>query len=743
MKVLLATMSLVIGGAETHIIELALELHRRGVDVSVASSGGVYVADLEKAGIPHHSVPMDKRRISSMLKSYFLMRKIIKREKPDIVHGHARIPNFICGLLHKTLKFKFVTTAHWVFEVGGGLRYLTNWGEKTIAVSEDIKQYLIDNYGTPPNDIFITINGIDTDKFSPNTPADTVISEFGLDPEKPIICNVGRLDDTTSGSGAVSRMLIDIAPELHNHLPGVQILIAGAGNIYDELEAKADAVNASTGMNTVTMTGARTDINQILSTCDVFVGVSRAALEAMAATKPLIAAGNEGFLGLLTPDKLETAVGSNFTLRGCGKTTRELLLAELTGFFDNVSAEERISLGNFGRELILRDYSVSRMADDSILAYDAVLRRRYNVVMSGYYGFKNAGDEAILQSFYRNIQSSSDDISITVLSSDPEDTKARYGYASVERFNILRVVHAIRRCDVLVSGGGSLLQDFTSTRSLIYYLLIIWAAKKMGKKVMIYANGIGPVSKKSNRRRVRKVVSRADVITLRDSASLDELHAMGVVREDMRVTADPVFTISGVPCEEARRLLAENGVPEGAFIAVSIRPFSAFRDVQNTDFCQKIASVCDSVIETSGRHVVFVPMQAGKDIPISRKVQGIMKNPSYILERRFSAEELMGIVGQADFMLAMRLHALIFAAKMNIPFAGLVYDPKVAALSETLSMPSAGDVSDLDTGSTLEIITDMLAQREHYSDVLKRASEKLELAAREDSALLLKLLRDD
>ena len=159
-KVLIATMSLGIGGAETHIVELALELKRRGVDVSVASNGGVYVDALENSGITHYSVPMHRRRPQDMLKSYLLLRKIIKREKPDIVHAHARIPSFICGIIRKSYRYAFVTTAHFDFKVGRWLRFLSNWGDKTIAVSEDIKKYLADNYSIQPENIIVSINGV-------------------------------------------------------------------------------------------------------------------------------------------------------------------------------------------------------------------------------------------------------------------------------------------------------------------------------------------------------------------------------------------------------------------------------------------------------------------------------------------------------------------------------------------------------------------------------------------------------
>ena len=733
-KVLIATMSLGIGGAETHIVELVMELRRRGVEVVVASNGGVYVADLESAGIPHYIVPMDRRSLGCMACSYFLMRRLIKREKPDIVHAHARIPAFICGLLSKAMGFRFVTTAHWVFDVSGGLRYLTNWGRKTIAVSDDIRRYLIDNYGISPDDIFVTINGVDTGKFSPETSSQDIIGEFGIDTGRPVICNVSRLDENAA---AATRMLIEAAPELHGRIPGVQLLVAGDGDIFQELKSKADAINAATGANTVTLTGARTDINKLLSVCDLFVGVSRAALEAMAMEKPVIAAGKEGYIGLFTPEKAKAAAETNFTFRGSTATTGELLIRDITDFFENLGSRDRADLGKFGRELVIENYSVSKMADDSLRAYDAAARKQYNVVMSGYYGYKNAGDEAILQSICRNFKEICDDVSFTVLSYDPEDTSARYGCAAVSRFNILRVLKALRRCDALVSGGGSLLQDFTSTRSLLYYLFIIRAAKHMGKKVMIYANGIGPVSKKANRRRVCKVVGKADIITLRDADSLEELRAMGVDRGDMRVTADPVFTMSGDSRENAMQILKESGVPVGRFIAVSIRDWSGMGN-----FCEKVAAICDSLHTSAGRDIVFIPMQPNKEAEINRRIRGLMKSPSYILEGSFTAEELMGIIGASDLVIAMRLHALIFAARMNVPFAGLVYDPKVSAYMNTLSMPSAGDVTDFDEIFALETITQLLERRDEYSEILKLKSAQLSEAAKEDSALLLGLLTE-
>ena len=106
-------------------------------------------------------------------------------------------------------------------------------------------------------------------------------------------------------------------------------------------------------------------------------------------------------------------------------------------------------------------------------------------------------------------------MAVTVLSNDPELTWDLCGLEAVPRFQVWKVLKSLWRCDALLSGGGSLLQDRTSTRSLLYYLSIIQAAELFHKPVMLYANGIGPVQKPSNRRRVRRAVERAALVTLR------------------------------------------------------------------------------------------------------------------------------------------------------------------------------------------------------------------------------------
>ena len=158
MKVLMTTMMMDIGGAETHVLEVSRELVRRGYDVTVASAGGVYVDKLRQAGVRHITAPLNTRNPLHMLRAYKILARLLKKEKFDLIHAHARIPAYLCSLLSKRYHVRMVTTAHCTFKVNGILRRLTRWGERSLAVSEDIKQYLIDEYhiskvSTPEEDL--------------------------------------------------------------------------------------------------------------------------------------------------------------------------------------------------------------------------------------------------------------------------------------------------------------------------------------------------------------------------------------------------------------------------------------------------------------------------------------------------------------------------------------------------------------------------------------------------------------
>ena len=736
--ILMLLMGLEIGGVETHVVELSKELTKRGFNIIVASNGGVYEKELVKFGIKHYDVPMHQRNILKMIRSYKLLKKIIIKEHIDIVHSHARIPGFICGFLYKKLDFVFVASTHGIYNTKMGLKYLTNWGKKVIAVSEDIKDYLIEEYNVRQKDIFLTINGIDTNKFSPSVSGDRIKKELKITNE-PTIIHVSRLDE--GGSATAAQVLISAAENINKSIPNVKIVIAGGGNLFNNLNKKAQQVNKKMGRKCILMIGSRTDVNEVIAAGDIFVGVSRAALEAMATGKVVILAGYAGYMGIFSENKLYDAINNNFCCRGFEETKAELLTDDILKAF-KMSRKEKQELGEYGRKVIFEYYSIKRMADDCLKAYSAAIKQKkqkqYNVVMSGYYGFNNSGDEAILVSMHKNIQEIGDNINITVLSNNPKETRAKYGVDVLYRFGICDVFKAIKGCDVLLSGGGSLLQDSTSTRSLMYYLSIILLAKLLRKKVMLYANGIGPVSKKLNRNIVKIVVNKADLITLREENSFDELKLMGVSAKS-HVTADPVFTLDGISKNDAQKLLIKAGVPlDKKIVGISVRNWrnmGAFTD--------KLAKLCDNIYEKYNMNIVFIVMQVPNDFNISQKIQRKMKNVSYILKDNYSPYETIGLMQCMSFILSMRLHTLIFAARQHVPLIGFIYDPKIEYYLEKLEMPSAGRVEEFNVEKTMKQVEDIINNSEKYIKHLEKCATQLREAAHKNEEYLMKLLEID
>ncbi|MBQ2696504.1 MAG: polysaccharide pyruvyl transferase CsaB [Clostridia bacterium] len=734
-KILMTLMRLEIGGAETHVLELSLELKRKGFDVIVASGGGVYEEHLKRAGIRHYTVPMYTKSPSKVLQSLGALKKIIREEKIDIVHAHGRIPAFLCGLLHPSMKFTFVTTAHWVFRTGWGFKYLSNWGEKVMAVSEDIKTYLMDNYGTDPKDIFVTINGIDTERFSKNADFRPLLTEFSLSEDSKKIVYISRMDEDRA---LVAFHLAEIALDIEKECPGVEIVIVGGGNVFDKLKALTDKVNEKAGRKLITLAGARTDIDLFASMSDLFIGVSRSALEAMSCSKPVIVAGNEGYLGVFDESKLQVGIDTNFCCRGLAASTKELLLGDVKRVL-SATKEEQEAWGAYSRKTICERYSVSKMAEDNAAMYCAAMaKKKWDAVISGYYGYGNSGDEALLSAMLSHMRSIEPDLNVCVLSKNPKLTQVAHGVSSVNRYHYFAIRKAMKQARLFISGGGSLLQDVTSNRSLRYYLSLIEMAQGLGTPVMLYANGIGPITKAKNRQNVGRVLSCVSVITLRENASLSELVSLGVPKEGVTVTADPALAL--VPAETAAvyNILQSMGVSDGEVLfGVSVRPWKD----SEPSFFEKLASVIDEVAKTYGITPVFLPMKYPDDLVVSQNIIQRLTVKSYLLSQPKSAQEMIGLIGNMKFIIAERLHSLIYATNAFVPIVGLSYDAKVDAFTEHIGTCVATRVDDFSGERVLEAVSHII---ESYDAIKAQLQEKKAVLcdkAKENAQIALQVIK--
>lgn len=356
MNILLVTMEMNIGGAETHILELAKELKKQNNDVSVISAGGSFVPELEKNGVVHIYAPLKDKKPKHVLDSIKIIKKTVIDKKIDVVHAHARIPGAICGYVCKKLKVHFVTTIHGIYRVNLLLKKITNWGEKSLAVSEDIRQQVIKEYKLNPDNIKVTVNGINLEKFKKQEITENL--GFEINKERKKVIHISRLDKESS---TVAENLIDIANDFEKE--GIDIIIVGSGNYIEELKQKAQYCK------NVIFTGARTDVEKILNVADLFVGVSRAALEAMATELPVILAGNpdygQGYQGIFNRKGLELAKSTNFTCRGLEKIEKETLKKDILSL---LKKDEKDS-GKYNRSVVQEYYSVEKMTFDTLELY--------------------------------------------------------------------------------------------------------------------------------------------------------------------------------------------------------------------------------------------------------------------------------------------------------------------------------------------------------------------------------------
>ncbi|MBO4217621.1 MAG: polysaccharide pyruvyl transferase CsaB [Clostridia bacterium] len=658
MKILMVLMGLDTGGAETHVVELSRALCGRGYEVCIASAGGVYEKTLAEAGIRHVTLPLKRKDPISTVVSFFGLRRLIKQGF-DVVHCHARIPAFVTSLIYRNARFcrkypfRFVTTAHWVFRVGPLLRLGTVWGERCIAVSNDIAHYLTDEYRYPPERISVTVNGVDTVRFAP--------VEAVPDGDTPVVCCVSRLDRSRS---RCAEELIGAVAALDAEGIKVRAVIVGGGDVEAVLRAVAGKLNNKLGRQAVTLTGAVTDVERYIAGCSVFCGVSRAALEAMSCGKQVILAGNEGYLGIFGENVRKKAETSNFCCRE-GECTAELLAEDI---------KRALSLPVYSpenRRYIVENYSAGRMADDCARVYDSVVRKGAGgAVVAGYYGYGNAGDEAILRAITENVGGR-----LTVLSAKPLATRYSCACDAINRFDPFAVSRAMKRAGLLIFGGGSLLQNKTSTKSLMYYLSLISHAEKLGCKVMIYSNGIGPVYGNGNIDKVKKALESADVITLRDGATVEKAERMGIDKDRLVLSCDPAVLLGRAPAVLEMHAV-DCFAPEGDYVAV------ALRRLKHRAAADVLCEACRAVYERTGRGIAVLAMDRRRDSSVCKalaaRLSRFVPKEKLRLVSGVSYSEAEAVIAYSDAVYSMRLHALVFAARRGIPCVGVSHDEKIS-----------------------------------------------------------------
>lgn len=348
------------------------------------------------------------------------------------------------------------------------------------------------------------------------------------------------------------------------------------------------------------------------------------------------------------------------------------------------------------------------------------------IVISGYYGFGNIGDEAVLSGVCATLKQLGVDAEITALSADPARTIREHpGVNAVKRFGLAGIAAAMRRADLVISGGGSLFQDTTSARSPYYYLTVLRLAQIMRRKTMVYAQGVGPLVRPRIRGGVAKAFNRADAITVRDADSKALLREIGVTRE-VHVSADPSFLVKP-DLEAADTIIPEAGLAERPLVGISLRTWPGYND-----WIEAAARELVKLCEDLGATAAFIPMQEPEDAGVT--------HGGIVLRHGGDPRVAKGLISRCEMVVGMRLHSLIFAAGSGVGFVPVVYDPKVSSFAAETGQSAGVAVGDPDSGALADAVKKTWTSRQEMAGALsEQAAEftKLALASGELAAKLL------
>ncbi len=661
MKILMLTESMERGGAETHVLTLASELTLMGHAVCVASGGGVLVPALLERGVSHVNLPLGSHSPKDVLKCRRVLRMMLKRGCFDIVHSHSRLASVIVSGLAKKYGAGFVCTVHARFRVTSLRRRFSKWGRYTVAVSEDLKQYLIEEYGKAPENITVIANGVDQELF------------FPVERESDGKMRIAFLSRLDSDCSLGARLLCEIAPRLCRLRADIEIIIGGAGRELSSICELARNAECELGYSCIKCVGEVTDVPRFMRSCDIFVGVSRAAIEAGLCGRSVVLCGNEGFFGEICEDNFEDALATNFCARGEKEGVADdlylslkLLLAE--------SKKERRARASRLRELFLLNCSAHACAEQAVEVYLRASKKKEQgargTLLCGYYGFGNMGDDILLRSAIERARCEYPDGGLCALTLGGRRDSDWFGVPCARRSSPIAILREIARCRRLIFGGGTLLQCDTSLRSMIYYAALLVTAKIMRRECILWGNGLGRADGWLARRILRMALACCDMIEVRDACSYalaKHLAPRARVVQNKDLAERKVCVYSSPRRAEylLRRVL---GHRQNRFIVAIPRARRQGKEI--ADLLVELARK-----RAEGYSILMIPMCEREDGVICKEMCAALG------ARMLSGlcfDDLVMIARRSEAVYSMRYHGLVAARLAGVSFVGIGDDDKIS-----------------------------------------------------------------
>ncbi len=663
------------GGAKTHVHSLLQNLSR-GMDITlVCFRDGPFAREAAELGI--------ETRVCSggFFSALREVRRMIAEEGFELVHTHGSRANLAGAILRSTCGRPVVSTIHSDYRLDymgrplaaatyGVLNVLALRRIKYhVGVSDAMRDLLISRR-FPRETTFAIYNGLDFSREPKRHDRAAFCARVGANvaPGDIVVGAAARLDPVKD----LATLVRGFAAAREGH-PELKLIIAGEGPERPALEALAEELGVR---GAVTLAGWLDDMEEFYSALDINT------LSSLSETFPY--ALTEGAAYRLPT--VASAVGGIPRLIEDGKTgflfapgDWEKLGARLAQLASDPGLRER--LGAAVHERAAREFSVEATCREQRAVYEEILEReargRSGVVICGAYGMGNSGDEAILDAIVAEMRAIDPLMPLTVMTRDPAGASARLGLTAVHTFNFPRFLAVMRRRALYINGGGSLIQDVTSRRSLWYYLFTLRAAKRLGCKVMMYGCGIGPVKRPGGVERTRRVLnSCVDAITLREPDSIEELARFGVTKPEIILASDPALTLPSAPAEEVDAALeAAGAAPKGKYICFALRLWPGFGEKAGV-----FAAAARHAHEAYGLTPVFLPINHLDDGQAAALVaEKLGDTPHVLLPGPMSSALVIGLMSRMQVVVSMRLHGLIFAAGQGVPLIGVSYDPKVTA----------------------------------------------------------------
>ena len=679
-----------IGGAESHILTLARSLRHLGQDIVVASAGGALADTLVREGIEHVTLPLDSTSPLSLALAYEGLCALIERHSPDIIHSHSRIPSVLVERYktQKRSRVPFVTTAHMPFSTALPYKMLSEWGERCIAVSEDIREYLIDNYSIPSERIEIINNGVDSppDKEQIKIKCALVRGSLGIPREAHVYMSASR---SSQSRAALCEYLCSGAVHLLGENEYLLLCISGkAGKEKDltkELKAQARRANRALGRRAVILIEGAWDVSAYLCAADVFIGVSRAAMEAMAYSLPVIIAGNEGVGGIFSRQNALILEKANLTGRGS------------LGSFDKVAdmmdrlkdPEYREAMGRFSHEYASTRFSSEAMAERTLEVYERATRKK--LLLVGYYGAKNTGDDAAL-AILRERLADEYDIYYTAKRADTLDEY------SILQTDTKRLSRAIRDSYAVIFGPGNLIQDETSLRSLGYYYAIFKEARRQDRPCAFFSAGIGPIKREISQKMAREMLSHSDYVSVREPNSLCYAKALTSGRE-IHIGADTVLL-----CDRKKY---PHRIKVGARGYYVLCPRG---ELCHSDVRQLYKFISEA--EREGLSAVLVAMDGAHDLKLCRT----LSKGKYTVLERVDAPTLLDVIQGARFTISARLHGSVLSALADVTFVSIDCDGRLGSFGSYIMKGSrvhAGKLECAELWASIQYASDSRTRQTH------------------------------